>query len=158
MQDQYTIKTIFIADDDEDDRSMFRYAVNELDSVSLTEVGDGKELLSLLQNVKPDILFLDLDMPSVNGLQAMQQIRDTRQLQDIPIVVFSSTTRGNNIDTAYAIGADLFFIKPSTFTDLKNAIKGILDLDWSNPSQVKERYFENGHYKAFTIASPANPS
>jgi DNA-binding NarL/FixJ family response regulator len=64
-------------------------------------------------------------------------------------VIFSSTTRPANIDTAYEMGADLFFIKPSNFNDLISSIKAILSLDWRAPAAVKEQYFINGRYMAF---------
>jgi DNA-binding response OmpR family regulator len=47
------------------------------------------------------------------------------------------------------MGADLFFIKPANYTDLVASIKAILSLDWSNPSLVKELFFEKGRYSAF---------
>lgn len=144
------IKTIFIADDDSDDLLLFEDALNSVDaSIKLEPVSNGIELLSLLQHLKPDLLFLDLDMPGKNGLECLVEIRKNALYGQLPIVVFSSTTRPANIETAYEMGADLFFIKPANFNDLTSSIRAILGLNWSNPASIKDQYLINGRYVAF---------
>lgn len=144
------VHSIILADDDRDDHDFFRDALSEIAPlVTVSIVEDGEELLNLLKHYVPDFIFLDLDMPCKNGLECLREIRFNSMLQHIPIVIFSSTSRPANIDTAYEMGADLFFIKPSNYNDLVSSIKGILSLDWSQPSAVKEQYFINGRYAAF---------
>lgn len=144
------IRSIFIADDDNDDLLFFKDALGKIDgSIKLETVSDGVSLLSLLTNLKPDLLFLDLDMPGKNGLECLLEIRSNQSLKNLPIVVFSSTTRPANIETAYEMGADLFFIKPPNYNDLIASIKAILLLTWGSPSEVKEQYCVNGRYVAF---------
>ena len=84
-----------------------------------------------------------------HGLECLVAIRGNNALKELPVVVFSSTTRPANIQTAYEMGADLFFIKPSVFSDLSKAIATILNFDWSNPAVIKEQYSVNGRYTAF---------
>jgi DNA-binding response OmpR family regulator len=144
------ICSIFIADDDNDDLLFFKDALGKIDaSIRLETVNDGMSLLSLLSNIKPDLLFLDLDMPGKNGLECLVEIRANPSLQQLPIVVFSSTTRPANIETAYEMGADLFFIKPPNYNDLITSIKAILNLNWNAPSDIMELYHVNGRYVAF---------
>jgi CheY-like chemotaxis protein len=145
-----SIKTIFIADDDSDDVLLFRDALEKVNnSIRLENVKDGLELLSLLKHLRPDLVFLDLDMPGKNGLECLIEIRRNPIYETLPVVVFSSTTRPANIETAYEMGADLFFIKPYNFNDLVSSINAILGLNWNNPSLVKEQYCVNGRYVAF---------
>jgi CheY-like chemotaxis protein len=147
---QLPINSIILADDDRDDHDFFKDALAEIAPlVRLSIVEDGEALLNLLKHYVPDFIFLDLDMPCKNGLECLSEIRTNPVLKTIPIVIFSSTSRPANIDTAYEMGADLFFIKPSNYNDLVSSIKAILSLDWSNPSNVKEQYFINGRYAAF---------
>ena len=147
---QRPINSIVLADDDRDDHEFFKEALREIaPSVSLSIVEDGDELLKLLNHYIPDFIFLDLDMPCKNGLECLTAIRSNRNLEAIPIVIFSSTSRPANIDTAYVLGADLFFIKPSSYSDLVSSIKAILSLNWGKPADVKEQYFINGRYAAF---------
>ncbi|HEU0064294.1 MAG TPA: response regulator [Flavisolibacter sp.] len=150
LTNQQAIKSIILADDDIDDHDFFREALNEIaPSIKLTIVNNGDELLNLLNHYIPDFIFLDLDMPCKNGLQCLTEIRANQQIKSIPVVIFSSTSRPANIETAYEMGADLFFIKPSVYNELISSIKAILELNWQNPSRVKEEYFINGRYVAF---------
>ena len=144
------IRTIFIADDDSDDLLLFQEALGSVDpTIKLEPVTNGIELLSLLNHLKPDLLFLDLDMPGKNGLECLVAIRKNPLYQHLPVIVFSSTTRPANIETAYEMGADLFFIKPANFNDLTSSIKAIIRLNWTDPAHVKEQYLINGRYVAF---------
>jgi CheY-like chemotaxis protein len=144
------IARVILAEDDIDDQNIFQIALEEIDSAIRAEfVSDGKELLRLLQTNKPDLLFLDLDMPYKNGLECLVEMRNDPRLETIPVVVFSSTTRPSNIQTAYEMGAHLFFIKPPVYSDYLSSIKSILKLDWSDPEAVREQYCVNGRYTAF---------
>src|SRR5687767_5441290 len=148
---QQAIHTIFIADDDSDDRLILSQALKEIDpAVQVESTQNGNELMSLLSHLKPDFLFLDLEMPYKNGLECLREIRNHPQLADLPVVVFSSTSRPVNIDVAYEMGADLFFIKPSIFKTLVASIKAILALDWKDRVHIKDAYVLNGKYTAFT--------
>lgn len=115
-------------------------------SIQLEGTKDGAELLLLLQSFKPDMLFLDLDMPTKNGLECLITIRSNEVYTDLPIIVFSSTNRKSNIDVAYEMGAHLFFIKPSFYKDLVTTLQMILNLSWKSPEDVKAQYFRNGSY------------
>jgi DNA-binding NarL/FixJ family response regulator len=89
-------------------------------------------------------------MPYKNGLQGLVEIRSNEKLRDLPVVVFSSTTRPANIQTAYEMGAHLFLIKEASFSAYASSLKAILKLDWSSPSVIKEQYCINGRYAAFS--------
>lgn len=144
------ITHIILAEDDIDDQNIFQIALQEIDSTISTEfVSNGKELLNLLQTSKPDLLFLDLDMPYKNGLECLIEMKNEPELEKIPVIVFSSTTKPSNIQTAYEMGAHLFFIKPPVYTDYLSSIKAIFKLNWNDPDSVREQYCVNGRYTAF---------
>jgi CheY-like chemotaxis protein len=144
------VRSIILAEDDVDDQNIFQIALQEVDpAIRLDFVANGKELLNLLQNFTPDLLFLDLEMPYKNGLECLVDIRDNPLLHDLPVIVFSSTTKPSNIQTAYEMGAHLFFIKPPVYQDYLSSIKAILMLNWKSPGQVREDYCVNGRYTAF---------
>lgn len=145
------IKTIVLAEDDKDDHIFFSEALMQLDpSLKLTTVNNGNELMDLLQHYYPDILFLDLDMPYKNGLECLKEIRANERLKDLPVIVFSSTSRPVNIETAYEMGCDLFFIKPSGFNKLLEAVEKILAFDWKQRHKIKQQFISGSSYKAFT--------
>lgn len=154
LSKQLSIQTIFIADDDLDDQLLFRQALKEVaPHINLEATSNGDELLSLLQNFKPDLLFLDLDMPSKNGLQCLQAIRSNAVFADMAVIVFSSTSRPANIATAYEMGADLFFIKPSFYQELIASIKTVLELNWQDPKAIQEVKLRNSPFLANTNSS-----
>lgn len=147
---QPILQSIILADDDPDDHEFFRDILRDIDpSIKLNIVKDGAELLQLLPHFVPDLLFLDLEMPVKNGLECLREIRQAAHLKDLPVVVFSSTTRPANIETAYEMGADLFLIKSHSYNDLLSSVRALLALDWSNPAVIKEQYRINDRYTAF---------
>jgi CheY-like chemotaxis protein len=145
-----TISHIILAEDDIDDQNIFQIALQEIDStIEAQFVSNGKELIKLLQESKPDLLFLDLDMPYKNGLECLLEIKNNPGLDKIPVIVFSSTTKPSNIQTAYEMGAHLFFIKPPVYSDYLLSITAIFKLNWKDPDSVREQYCVNGRYTAF---------
>jgi DNA-binding response OmpR family regulator len=142
------INTVILADDDADDVDVFKEAAAA--HVKLEVVKDGRELMSLLNNLLPDLLFLDLEMPNKNGLECLVEIRNNDKLKNLPVVVFSSTTRQANIQTAYEMGGHLFLIKSPAYHELVTAIRTILQLDWSKPDKIKKQYCINNRYAAFS--------
>jgi CheY-like chemotaxis protein len=145
------IRSIVLADDDSDDIDIFKDSLNEVHSdIRLESVSNGKQLMELISHFLPDLLFIDLDMPVKNGLECLVEIRSNPKMESLPVIVFSSTTRPANIQTAYEMGAHLFLIKSSSYEDYKSALKAILTMDWTNPSMIKEQYCLNGRYAAFS--------
>jgi CheY-like chemotaxis protein len=146
-----TITNIILAEDDIDDQNIFQITLQEIDSSIQTQfASNGRELLHLLEKHKPDLLFLDLDMPYKNGLECLIEMRSNPELENIPVIVFSSTTKPSNIQTAYEMGAHLFFIKPPIYSDYLSSIKAIFKLNWHAPEAVREQYCVNGRYTAFS--------
>jgi PleD family two-component response regulator len=148
--DNLPIETVILADDDQDDKDFFDSAMKEINpSIKIFNVPNGKELMRLLDSFVPDMVFLDLDMPVMNGLECLVAIAKKPELEKMPVVVYSSTTRQANIQTAYEMGAHLYFIKPVVYQHYLNSLKSILKLDWSNPVAVREQYCVNNRYTAF---------
>lgn len=148
---RHRISSVFIADDDNDDIEFFKEALNHIDShIQVEHLRNGIELTKALYNYLPDLLFIDLDMPVKNGLQCLLEIRKEPKMVMLPIVIFSSTTRPANINTAYEMGADLFFIKPSNYNELYHSLETILKLDWSGPEKIKEQFYNKGQYNPFS--------
>ncbi|MBC8110037.1 MAG: response regulator [Verrucomicrobia bacterium] len=86
---------LLLADDDKDDRFFFEEALEELQvSIHLTTVNDGEQLTQLLiqqmtklPNQLPDVLFLDLNMPRKNGFECLAEIKRTKKLQHLPVII-----------------------------------------------------------------------
>jgi CheY-like chemotaxis protein len=116
---------LLLADDDPDDRMFFGEALNELPvQASLKTVQDGQQLMDLLMNPeeKPDILFLDLNMPRKTGYQCLSEIRSHEKLKQLPVIIFSTSLNADVLSLLYQEGANHYIRKPGDFTLLKTVI------------------------------------
>jgi len=117
---------ILLADDDIDDCIFFKEALVELLlSKHLTTVNDGEQLMQLLTNetnVLPHVLFLDLNMPRKNGFECLTEIKLSKKLKQLPVIVFSTSFEQEVVNQLYKNGAQYFIRKPSEFSQFKNII------------------------------------
>jgi CheY-like chemotaxis protein len=107
---------ILLADDDADDREFFRQAVaNSGVEVEFTAVSDGLQLIELLSSIKnpilPDVIFLDLNMPGLNGKVCLREIRKQDKFSSMPVIILSTSTRPKDIDETYLGGANRYISK-----------------------------------------------
>lgn len=127
--------TVFLVDDDVDDREMFAEAVADLDiQVHLICAEDGLALFSKLMElnaVLPDLIFLDLNMPNMNGKECLDKIRKSEQFQHIPVVIYSTSSSVNDVEDTFSKGANLYVRKPFSYQELKTITKSVLTIDWS---------------------------
>jgi CheY-like chemotaxis protein len=125
--------TILWADDDPDDLLLMReILVKNEDKFNLIEVHDGKEALSFLDQAKADhklpcLIILDINMPILDGKEALTRIKKDPALQDIPVVMF--TTSNSELDKLFCqkMGTKMV-TKPPSYTVLENTISGLLRL------------------------------
>jgi CheY-like chemotaxis protein len=135
MYDKYkTPITILICDDDEDDQALTKQALEDAHiSNALMFVEDGEQLLDYLNQrgvyagekglaPRPGLILLDLNMPRMDGREALQRIKSDPALRDIPIVVLSTSSADQDIVRSYQMGVNSFITKPVTFTGLVEAM------------------------------------
>lgn len=130
MKKSTTIR-ILLADDDEDDRDLFQQAINQnKDDISLEIFHNGKLLIDSLvnENDMPDIIFLDLNMPIMNGLEALRKLRRTKEHGHIFIAIYSTSSSSEHIEESYKSGATLYITKPSCFRKLSEALGNAIEL------------------------------
>jgi CheY-like chemotaxis protein len=124
---------IFLADDDPDDREIFLEVIGEVvPHVNTTIARNGKELMALLNEhqVTPDIIFLDLNMPLMNGQECLVEIRNNEKLKEIPVIIYSTSWSHEHIEDTFKKGANFYFPKPDSLKDLKTMVTKIFSLDW----------------------------
>ena len=135
---------IFLADDDSDDVELFQEALEEICiSCTLTSSKDGIELLNKLscpENSLPEVMFIDVNMPLMNGLECLEQIRLHESLKNIPVVILTTSISPTTVERAYELGANMFVEKPSDFKELKSMIVKVMKIDWSKyePSELDD--------------------
>jgi CheY-like chemotaxis protein len=121
---------VLIVDDDEDDRDLFCDAVNTVDpSIECIMARNGEEALEGLKNKRlptPDIIFLDLNMPRLNGMQCLRALKRNSLFEHIPIVIHTTSKLTEDRKAALQAGAVDFVSKPTSHKELCEAITGIL--------------------------------
>jgi|SRR5215204_2781412 len=148
----HPIHQVLIIDDDEDDFLLFKDAVRSVNTdITVSFIQDCDKDPSRFPWLEPDLIFLDLNMPRCNGFDCLLKLKAS-ELQDVPVVIFTTTRNQAHIDKAYQCGATLFLSKPFSFTELTDTLKGLFQLDWSHPEEITHAFASNGQYKAFTIS------
>lgn len=138
----YRNKNILIVDDDADDRFMFREALREIDtSISCSESENGKDALEMLTARKallPDFIFLDLNMPPLNGFQFLSEIKKRKNLRHIPVIIYTTSRYESDKEETKRLGAAHFISKPCSLEDICQQIKFALSRKWeAQPSAVR---------------------
>jgi DNA-binding response OmpR family regulator len=153
LQTSHSINTILLAEDDLEHCFFFKKALNQVNpNIKFNEVHDGDELISLLENFIPDLLFLDLKMPCKNGIECIKEIRENKAYDTLPIIVFTMSDQENAIQTSYGFGANLYLVKPSEYALLVNSLQKILSMDWSDPKSITEKHYRGSKYVPFEAA------
>ncbi len=121
--------SILVADDDADDRLMIKDALQENRLANdLRFVEDGEELMEYLhhrgrymgsgKSTRPGLILLDLNMPRMDGREALKEIKCDPQLRGIPIVVLTTSKAEEDVFRTYNLGVNSFITKPVTFDAL----------------------------------------
>jgi CheY-like chemotaxis protein len=128
------ILNIALADDDEDDRMLFKMAIEELNvntEISFFENGQGlMDYINLPDLPVPDLIFLDLNMPLKNGMQCLKEIRQNPALKDLAIAIYSTSSSEEDIEETFVNGANIYINKPSNFNTLCGVIEKVIHLKW----------------------------
>ena len=128
--------TILIADDDAEDRMMIREALVESRVANdLYEVEDGEQLLDYLhrrgafaapaETPRPGLILLDLNMPRMDGREALRVIKSDPELRRIPVIVLTTSQAEEDIYRTYDLGVSSFITKPVEFGALVDIMKTI---------------------------------
>ncbi|WP_254561009.1 response regulator [Dyadobacter diqingensis] len=121
---------IYLTDDDEDDRFFLREAFESLvPSAKIVEASDGLELIEQLNNRVDQkcfsLIFLDMNMPRLNGLEALRQIKERPDSKGIPVFMLSTSIDSQLINSAYELGVNSFITKPSRISEYERIVNGI---------------------------------
>ncbi|HVW86576.1 MAG TPA: response regulator [Bryobacteraceae bacterium] len=128
--------TILMADDDAEDCDMARAAIEKNHLLNhFVAVSDGEELLNYLyhrgawsneaDSPRPGMILLDLNMPKMDGREALASIKEDPQLRQIPIVILTTSQAEEDIFASYDLGANSFITKPVTFEQLVDVMRGL---------------------------------
>ncbi len=125
---------VLLVDDDSEESYLFNEALEHAHlNISLSRASDGNDLIAYLYNKPiPDLVFMDLNMPYKDGLEALTEIRSNPGFKNLPLIIYSTAQNEGSIDACYEKGADLFVVKPMDFDEMVRVVKKVCTFDWKN--------------------------
>jgi CheY-like chemotaxis protein len=125
-------KTCFLIDDDLDDQLIFSLALAQVDNgaIACITADNGHDALKKLEggNFIPDFIFLDLNMPGMNGIECFLKIRDQQHLRNVPVVIYTTSCNQKDITESGALGATAYITKPYHVVDLSKKLTDFFTL------------------------------
>jgi len=136
------VLNILMADDDLDDCHFFALALKTIAiPTKLVTLHDGEQLMNYLVKNKPktpNILFLDINMPRKNGFECLQEIKNNKDLNNFPVVMYSTSLKDTMVDMLFQEGAH-YYLRKCDYSDLVKHLRHILtmlqDNNLKSPSQ-----------------------
>lgn len=123
------LATIYLADDDFDDRSMLSDALTaRIPGVKIIEAFDGQDLIDKIKpadNTSSIIILTDLNMPRLNGLEVAKIMKSDPEFKSIPIIMVSTSNEQKMIEQAYATGISKYIVKPVLWTEFLSIAENI---------------------------------
>jgi CheY-like chemotaxis protein len=120
----------FLIDDDPDDQELFLMALKQVDkNMNCHIANSGIEALKQLRDANhfvPDFIFLDINMPKMNGLECLAEIKKLDHLGQSQILMFSTSSDVKIIEATRALGADHFLVKPPSMDLLVESLAKVL--------------------------------
>ncbi|MGM9510165.1 response regulator [Larkinella sp. GY13] len=111
---------IYLADDDQDDVWIFQEAFKKYyPNIQIEVYEDGEKLLDAIHvdETPPTFIFLDINMPVMDGFDALTKLKASPPISSIPTFMFSSSEYGNHIQRSYQLGATSYFKKPTNYSE-----------------------------------------
>jgi two-component system response regulator len=129
MKNEVFAPTVLVADDDSDDRQWIKEALNETcEAAKIVFVEDGEDLMDYLHHRRkytamaslayPGMILLDLNMPKMDGREALKAIKSDARLRHIPIIILTTSKSEEDIFHTYNLGANSVVLKPVTYGEL----------------------------------------
>ncbi|RAV98135.1 response regulator [Pseudochryseolinea flava] len=122
-------KIVLLADDDSDDYEIFKESLHEADcATELIRVDNGEGVFEYLSTSRPrpDIIFLDLNMPVMSGWQCLAKLKNTSVYREIPVIMYTTSSHYRDAEIAKDLNAHGLITKPSDYKLLTQVLKRII--------------------------------
>lgn len=122
-------KLILLADDDQEDAEIFKEALEDIDcNYTLVHAETGAGVFDLLQKqqLKPDLIFLDLNMPVMNGWQCLAKLKNSTLFASIPVIIYTTSNNPRDYQIAIDLQAHGLICKPSNPQTLSKVLNIVM--------------------------------
>jgi DNA-binding response OmpR family regulator len=145
------VRSLLLIDDDKDDFDLISEAVKQIDPAISVSFLDRCEDGYKYKDCSFDLVFLDINMPRRDGFMWLKDIRKSGY-ETLPIIMYTNSLRSEHIIKAYTEGANLYYAKPTSFTELIKGLRKLMSLDWADPFSITKAYWQDGKYATFQVA------
>jgi len=119
-----------IVDDDVEDQEIFEIALHEVDSnIELVKFTNGIHAIELLKksdvHAFPKCIFLDLNMPQMDGRECITELKNIKEVKNIPVYIYSTSSDSKDIKQLTELGAERFITKPDSLPELISVLKEV---------------------------------
>jgi len=121
------MKRILIVEDKANSRELLR-TVLEQQGYAVTEARDGDEALRIVRQQAPDLVLMDLQIPSRNGFDVLQEIRKDASLANLPVVAVTANAMPGDREKVLAAGFTGYIAKPVALAHLRSEVSRLLEL------------------------------
>ncbi len=133
MNKESTKKTLIIGDDEPTIRLLVSSILGK--SYNMITAADGQEVLDIVRQNKPDLILMDIMMPTMDGYSACASLKKDPRTADIPVVMLTGVGHELNKVLAEQMGADGYITKPFSSQDLKDTVKKHLSAAKTSPNK-----------------------
>nr|WP_307823695.1 MULTISPECIES: response regulator [unclassified Streptomyces] len=116
---------VLVVDDNKVIRQLIRVNL-ELEGIEVVTAADGAECLEVVQQVRPDLITLDVVMPRLNGLRTAARLRSDPRTAGIPLVIVSACSQ-HEVESGLDVGVDAFLAKPFEPQELVRVVQSLID-------------------------------
>ena len=122
-------KSVLIVDDMRMTRMKLRKICTDLGIKNISEAVDGAQALEMLEQVKPDLILSDWNMPNISGIELIQKIRENPSYSTLPVIFITAEAEKNSIIKSLQFGVADYVLKPFNDDSVKSKICSALNLD-----------------------------
>ncbi|MFT4033854.1 MAG: response regulator [Siphonobacter sp.] len=125
-----------VVEDDEDDRELLTMACQEGPyPCDLVFAENGKKAIELLEKINPSVILLDINMPRMNGLELLTELKSSEKWKSMPILMLTTSDSKSLILDAYDLGANSYVVKPNSYQALSKVWENVYKF-WANTIQL----------------------
>ena len=134
---------ILLVDDDPDEMPLFQSALraNTDKKLELVQEEDCNRIIERIREYRPDIIFMDINMPGIDGIQCLKLIRAVAEFQSITVIMYSTSKNEINIEQSFQNKANLYIVKPFNYAEIVNVLGIALNIDWKSEAPRQKHDF-----------------
>ena len=123
---------ILLVDDDQEEYEFITSAFESLTvNADVIQVQDCSDVTQTIKSHNPDLVFIDINMPSINGIDCLKAVRADSRFETLPIIIYSTSNNVTDIQESFKHRANLYVVKPNTFKKLTASLQKVLSMDWN---------------------------